>query len=61
MVPIEKGLKLADGKISGEKSIFKKTKDGFGAINPSLSTYGRKFTLNFENDKVRRAGVEKNK
>ena len=59
MEPMEKGLKVADGKIAGEKLIFKKTSEGFGVANQTLSTYDgtqRKFKLNFEDDKVRRGG-----
>ena len=49
MEPIEKGLKIADGKITGEKPIFVKTEEGFGSGSVS-----RKFKINFEDDKVRR-------
>ena len=54
MVPIEKGLKVADGEVSGEKPIFYKTVDGFGSKNTAGN---RNFKLKHEDEKVRRASA----
>lgn len=54
MEPTEKGLKVADGQLAGEKAIFVKTKDGFGSTKSSTK---RTFKLNLENSKVRRGSA----